>query len=110
MSTVAKQTSDERFHLRLSSRRAGGWFTGKPPLRWRCTSLVTYGTRAMITVSRMLLALVFAPVLTIAAAQQPKAVRIGYLAAVSLAADAPRLEAFKQGLRELGYVEGRDVV
>ena len=64
----------------------------------------------MVTVSRLLLAFVFAPVVTLAAAQQPKAVRIGYLAAVSLAADTPRLQAFKQGLRELGYVEGRDVV
>ena len=43
-------------------------------------------------------------------AQQPKVTRIGYLAAVSLAADTPRLQAFRQGLRELGYVEGRDVI
>src|SRR5690349_22288466 len=42
---------------------------------------------------------------------QPSGVaRIGYLAAVSLEADAPRLKAFREGLRELGYVEGRDVV
>ena len=41
-------------------------------------------------------------------AQPPKKVpRVGYLAAVSAAADAPRLEAFRQGLRELGYVEGK---
>ena len=39
-------------------------------------------------------------------AQQPKkSVRVGYLAAVSAAADAPRLEAFRQGLHELGYRE-----
>ena len=44
-------------------------------------------------------------------AQQPKKVaRVGYLAAVSAAADAPRLEAFRQGLRELGYVEGQNIV
>lgn len=36
--------------------------------------------------------------------------RVGYLAAVSATADAPRLEAFRQGLRELGYVEGRNIV
>ena len=45
------------------------------------------------------------------AAQQPKKiVRLGYLAAVSAAADAPRLEAFRQGLRELGYLEGQNLV
>jgi len=44
-------------------------------------------------------------------AQEPRKVaRIGYLAAVSAAADAPRLEAFGQGLRELGYVEGQNVI
>lgn len=35
--------------------------------------------------------------------------RIGYLAAVSASADAPRLAAFRQELRELGYVEGQNI-
>jgi putative tryptophan/tyrosine transport system substrate-binding protein len=44
-------------------------------------------------------------------AQQPKKlVRLGYLAGVSATADAPRLEAFRQGLRELGYMEGQNLV
>ena len=44
-------------------------------------------------------------------AQQPKKVpRLGYLAAVSASADAPRLEAFRQGLREFGYIEGQNIV
>lgn len=44
-------------------------------------------------------------------AQQPKKIaRLGYLAAVSAAADTPRLEAFRQGLRELGYVEGENLL
>src|ERR1043166_6635293 len=44
-------------------------------------------------------------------AQQPKKVaRVGYLAAVSSTADAPRLEAFRQGLRDLGYIEGQNIV
>jgi putative ABC transport system substrate-binding protein len=38
-----------------------------------------------------------------------KVARIGYLAAVSAAADAPRLDAFRKGLRELGYVEGQNI-
>src|ERR1051325_7594146 len=43
-------------------------------------------------------------------AQQPKKIaRIGYLAAVSVAADAPRLEAFRQGLRDQGYIEGQNL-
>jgi ABC-type uncharacterized transport system substrate-binding protein len=44
-------------------------------------------------------------------AQQPKKIlRVGYLAAVSAAADAPRLEAFRQGLLDLGYIEGQNIV
>jgi putative ABC transport system substrate-binding protein len=38
-----------------------------------------------------------------------KVARIGYLAAVSATADAPRLEAFRRGLREQGYVEGQNI-
>jgi len=59
---------------------------------------------------RALVALIITLAATLAAAQQPKVTHIGYLAAVSLSADTPRLQAFRQGLRELGYVEGRDVV
>jgi putative ABC transport system substrate-binding protein len=45
-----------------------------------------------------------------AQAQQPKKIpRVGYLAAVSAAADAPRLEAFRHGLREYGYIEGQNI-
>ncbi len=45
------------------------------------------------------------------AAQQPKEVpRIGYLGGVSPSANAARIEAFRQGLRELGYVEGKNIV
>ena len=43
-------------------------------------------------------------------AQPGKVTRIGYLAGVSATADAPRLQAFQNGLRELGYVEGHNVV
>jgi putative ABC transport system substrate-binding protein len=44
-------------------------------------------------------------------AQQPgKVHRIGILWASTPSANAPRMEAFRQGLRELGYVEGRNVV
>jgi ABC-type uncharacterized transport system substrate-binding protein len=43
-------------------------------------------------------------------AQQPTEVpRIGYLSATSLASNAARIDAFKQGLSELGYVEGKTI-
>src|SRR5262249_46200747 len=46
-----------------------------------------------------------------AEAQQPKqAPRIGLLAAGSAAAIAGRIDAFRQGLRDLGYVEGKTIV
>src|SRR5690348_12433030 len=43
-------------------------------------------------------------------AQQPTRIsRIGYLSAASRSAIAARVEAFRQGLRELGYVEGKNI-
>jgi putative ABC transport system substrate-binding protein len=46
-----------------------------------------------------------------AQAQQPaKVSRIGYLTTASLSDIAARAEAFRQGLRELGYVEGKNIV
>jgi len=45
-----------------------------------------------------------------AQAQQPiKVPRIGYLIAAPLSASANRTEAFRQGLRDLGYVEGKNI-
>ena len=50
-------------------------------------------------------------VAVIAEAQQPKKVpRIGYLKRSSLSATAARVEAFRQGLRDLGYMEGKNIV
>jgi len=46
-----------------------------------------------------------------AEAQQPKKIPlIGYLAGASLSAASARTKAFRQGLRELGYVEGKNIV
>jgi putative ABC transport system substrate-binding protein len=43
-------------------------------------------------------------------AQQPKKVpRIGYLSVLSPSSDSARIEAFRQGLHELGYVEGQNM-
>jgi ABC-type uncharacterized transport system substrate-binding protein len=42
--------------------------------------------------------------------QQPKKVpRIGFLGFTSLSAIAARIEGFRQALRELGYVEGKNI-
>ena len=58
-----------------------------------------------------LLATVFLATTPLAQAQQPtKIPRIGYLTAGFLSAISYRTEAFQQGLRELGYVEGKNIV
>jgi hypothetical protein len=45
-----------------------------------------------------------------AQAQQPKRVaRIGYLSVLSPTSDSARLEAFRRGLRELGYADGQSI-
>ena len=47
----------------------------------------------------------------VAEAQPPRKVpRIGYVSAVSSETDKSRVAAFQQGLRELGYVEGKTIV
>ena len=45
-----------------------------------------------------------------AEAQPTKVPRIGFLGATSRTALAARVQAFRQGLRELGYVEGKNIV
>lgn len=46
-----------------------------------------------------------------AAAQQPKKVpRIGYLTTAAPSADSPDREAFREGLRNLGYIEGQNIM
>jgi len=44
------------------------------------------------------------------AQQASKIPRIGFLAATKPAAVAARVTAFRQGLRELGYVEGKNIL
>jgi putative ABC transport system substrate-binding protein len=60
----------------------------------------------VLTLCAMLLALCF-----LAQAQQPtKVPRIGFLGAPPPSAMSDRIEAFRQGLRDLGYVEGKNIV
>src|SRR5438445_6130036 len=44
-------------------------------------------------------------------AQQPKKVpRIGFLFGASSSSNSDRTEAFRQGLRDLGYIEGKNIL
>jgi putative ABC transport system substrate-binding protein len=54
--------------------------------------------------------LLFALCLSAEAQQTSKIPLIGYLAEGSASGSAALLEAFRQGLRELGYIEGRNII
>jgi hypothetical protein len=56
------------------------------------------------------LGLILAPLLAGEAQQPGKVPRIGLLAVGSASSESTRIEAFRQGLRELGYVEGRNLM
>jgi putative ABC transport system substrate-binding protein len=56
-----------------------------------------------------LLAIIFLATVSITYAQQPKVPRIGYLTLASLTSNLPRREAFRDGLRNLGYIEGQNI-
>jgi putative ABC transport system substrate-binding protein len=59
----------------------------------------------------LLFVVVVLAVAVISEAQQPaKVPRIGFIVGASLSASLARTEAFRQGLRELGYVEGKNIV
>jgi ABC-type uncharacterized transport system substrate-binding protein len=53
----------------------------------------------------------FLATIHLAEAQQPKKIsRVGFIGASSASSGGHYLEAFRQGLRELGYVEGKNIV
>jgi putative ABC transport system substrate-binding protein len=54
-------------------------------------------------------ALLLACVQPVQAQQPTKIHRIAYLSGNSPSANVARIEAFRQGLRELGYVEGKNI-
>jgi putative ABC transport system substrate-binding protein len=57
-----------------------------------------------------LLLIVFITPVSLADAQPKKVPRIGYLAGASASVDPSRVAAFRQKLRDLGYVEGQNIV
>jgi putative ABC transport system substrate-binding protein len=76
-------------------------------------SVVSENRRAATMSGKILIWLLATVLLTTAPpaeAQQPtKTPRVGYLSTNSPAAMSHRVEAFRQGLRELGYVEGKNI-
>jgi putative tryptophan/tyrosine transport system substrate-binding protein len=64
------------------------------------------GKITVVTLCALLFALSYS-----ASAQQPTRIsRIGRLAIASQSAESARIEAFRSGLRDLGYVEGKNIV
>ena len=73
---------------------------------WSWATLIrkTVGIIAIVVLGFML------PPLAAHAQQAGKVPRIGFLGATSESAHRPLLEAFRQGLRDLGYVEGKNLI
>ena len=57
-----------------------------------------------------LLALILTTIHLVEAQQPPKVTRLGFLIATSPSTEKSRLDAFLQGMRDLGYVEGKNLV
>jgi putative tryptophan/tyrosine transport system substrate-binding protein len=67
-------------------------------------------TKNKIVFALALCTMLFAPCLPLDAQQPKKVTRIGYLSAVDPATDSARAEAMRLALRELGYIEGQNIV
>lgn len=69
-----------------------------------------HGRNPWIICCALIGSLLVAPCLSVQAQQPAKVPRIGYLSGGSRSSIAARVEAFRRGLRELGYVEGKDII
>ena len=74
-----------------------------------CVSLVKLISDLRLLISGLCV-LLFTLCSSAQARQPTKVARIGYLTASSLSAQSARIEALRQGLRELGYVEDKNIV
>jgi putative ABC transport system substrate-binding protein len=74
------------------------------------TGRLIVGRKTCAVVFFALYSLLLAPCSAVHAQQPAKIPRIGFLSTPSLSIISPRIEAFGQGLRELGYVEGKNIV
>ena len=71
----------------------------------------TTGNRSEVRIFGFALcALLFAPCSSVQAQQPKKVSRVGLLIAGVASAQESRLKAFKRGLRELGYIEGQNIL
>ena len=68
------------------------------------------GMKKAAVLSILLVMVLLALAVTAEAQQAKKVPRIGYLNAVSPSNRSDRIEALRQGLRELGYVEGKNIL
>src|SRR5215467_821532 len=74
---------------------------------------MTVASRQWLVSTRFFFAIIaiFLALCSSAEAQQQKKIpRIGYLGVGSLNTNTYRTDAFRQGLRQLGYAEGKDIV
>jgi ABC-type uncharacterized transport system substrate-binding protein len=78
----------------------------RPAMRREATGVSRRGKLVNVALATLLFALSSSA----EAQQSTKIYRIGYLTAASLSDIADRAQAFRQGLRELGYVEGKNLV
>src|SRR5262245_30491118 len=96
-------SSAENRAMRTESGRQG---PGKDFSRSRVSALMPQHSVLCFTLCAMLLALC----VTVLAQQPVKIPRIGYFDGGFASTNAERVDAFRQGLRELGYVEGKNIV
>ena len=78
----------------------------------RFLRLISGNSQSAIGISKLLVflgALLFAFSVSVQAQEPTKIARVGFLAQVSSSAISARIDAFRQGLRELGYMEGKNL-
>jgi putative tryptophan/tyrosine transport system substrate-binding protein len=73
-------------------------------------TIVGRALSAMLSALSLLYTVLFVLCFSADAQRPPKATRLGFLIATSTSVEKSRLEAFLQGMRELGYVEGKNLV
>lgn len=93
--------------MMLTGQRFFGFTLGLRSLRFASPLKLISDLRFLISGFCLLL---FGLCVSASAQQAKKVPRIGYLGAVSRAANHARIEAFRQGLRDLGYIEGKNII